>query len=356
METESSSSLRKVSSSKKRKLPKTKVEYHEAEVETVETKKQKKSKRINKINESVDETTAEHSSEVIEEISHEEHQSELVTNTHAPNQSSIFSNEEFSSLPISVDLKSALASMGFTRMTLIQAKSIPECLKGHDVVGAAKTGSGKTLSFLIPIIELLNHVQFTRKQGTGAIIISPTRELSLQTYGVLSDLMEHTKFPQTHGLIMGGANRKAEADKLVKGVNIIVATPGRLVDHLSHTAGFNYGRLLLLIIDEADRILEQGFEEDMHQIIKLLPKERQTMLFSATQTQKVEDLTRLSMRSNPVYVGVHDDSERATVDGLQQGYVVCPSEKRFMLLYTFLKKNKNKKVMVCYIPNHIVKQ
>ena len=97
-------------------------------------------------------------------------------------------------------------------------------------------------------------MQFTRKQGTGAIIISPTRELSLQIYGVLRDLIEAAKYPQTHGLVMGGANRKAEADRLSKGVNILVSTPGRLLDHLANTAGFNYQRLLCLVIDEADRV------------------------------------------------------------------------------------------------------
>jgi ATP-dependent RNA helicase DDX18/HAS1 len=261
--------------------------------------------------------------------------------------SGIFSEQPFTSLPISDATKQALQKMGFTQMTQIQARSIPECLTGSDLVGAAKTGSGKTLAFLIPIVELLNRVQFTRKQGTGAIVISPTRELSLQIYGVLRDLIEYGHFQQTHGLIMGGANRKAEADKLIKGVNIVVATPGRLHDHLANTRGFIVQRLQMLVIDEADRILEQGFEEDMHQIIKLLPKERQTILFSATQTRKVEDLARLSMRSNPVYTGVHDDARAATVEGLQQGYVVCPADKRFMLLYSFLKKNQNKKIMVC---------
>jgi ATP-dependent RNA helicase DDX18/HAS1 len=260
--------------------------------------------------------------------------------------SGIFSDQMFAALPISDATKQALQKMGFTQMTQIQARSIPECLTGSDLVGAAKTGSGKTLAFLIPIVELLNRVQFTRKQGTGAIVISPTRELSLQIYGVLRDLIEYGHFPQTHGLIMGGANRKAESDKLVKGVNIVVATPGRLHDHLANTRGFVVQRLQMLVIDEADRILEQGFEEDMHQIIKLLPKERQTILFSATQTRKVEDLARLSMRSNPVYTGVHDDARAATVEGLQQGYVVCPADKRFMLLYSFLKKNQNKKIMV----------
>ena len=264
--------------------------------------------------------------------------------------STIFSDKSFDSLPISEQIKGALSTMGFTMMTEIQAKSIPECLAGSDLVGAAKTGSGKTLAFLVPIVELLNRIQFTRKQGTGAIIISPTRELSLQIYGVLRDLLEYAHFPQTHGLIMGGANRKAEAEKLIKGVNIIVATPGRLHDHLANTVGFNYQRLQMLVIDEADRILDQGFEEDMHQIIKLLPSEnRQTILFSATQTRKVEDLARLSMKPNPVYTGVHDDAVVATVEGLQQGYVICPPEKRFMLLYSFLKKNRNKKIMVSLI-------
>lgn len=98
----------------------------------------------------------------------------------------------------------------------------------------------------------------------------------------------------------------------------MVATPGRLLDHLANTQGFNYQRLQILVIDEADRILDQGFEEDMHQIIKLLPKQRQTILFSATQTRKVEDLARLSIQGTPVYAGVHDDAAAATVEGLQQ--------------------------------------
>jgi ATP-dependent RNA helicase DDX18/HAS1 len=214
------------------------------------------------------------------------------------------------------------------------------------MVGAAKTGSGKTLSFVVPIVELLVKVEFTRKQGTGAIIISPTRELSLQIYGVVRDLMERAGHTQTHGLIIGGANRGAEQEKLVKGVNILVATPGRLLDHLQNTAGFHFQRLQMLVIDEADRILADGFEEDLHQIIKILPKDRQTLLYSATQTKKVEDLARLSVKPNPVFVSVHGEESVATVEGLQQGYVICPERLRFQLLYTFLKKNKNKKIMV----------
>ena len=130
---------------------------------------------------------------------------------------------------------------------------------------------------------------------------------------------------QTFGLVIGGANRKAEAEKLKKGVNILVATPGRLLDHLQHTQGFVFKNLQCLIIDEADRILQQGFEDEMRQIIKLLPKKRQTMLFSATQTRKVEDLARISLKKEPLYVGVDDSRETSTADRLEQGYVVALS-------------------------------
>ena len=115
------------------------------------------------------------------------------------------------------------------------------------------------------------------RNGTGAIILAPTRELAMQTYGVLKELM--STHIQTHGLIMGGSDRRAEAKRLINGVNIVVATPGRLLDHLQNTVGFMVKNLMCLCIDEADRILEVGFEEEMKQIIKLLPKKRQTMLF-----------------------------------------------------------------------------
>ncbi|EFA82911.1 putative RNA helicase [Heterostelium album PN500] len=252
---------------------------------------------------------------------------------------------EFNSLPIEEKTKKAIAEMKFTKMTPIQAKTIMPLLEGRDLLGAARTGSGKTLAFLIPAIEILVKANFKPRNGTGVIIISPTRELALQIYGVARELMlNHT---QTHGLVIGGNNdKRAEIERLEKGVNLLVCTPGRLLDHLQNTRGFIVKNLKCLVIDEADRILEVGFEEDMHQIVKLLPKERQTMLFSATQTRKVDDIARVSFNKEPVYVGVDDDREVSTVEGLEQGYVVCPSEKRFLLLYTFLKKNLNKKVIV----------
>ncbi|KRZ59783.1 putative ATP-dependent RNA helicase pitchoune [Trichinella nativa] len=244
----------------------------------------------------------------------------------------------------------AIRDMGFETMTEIQAQTIPSLLEGRDVMGAAKTGSGKTLAFLVPAVELLYKLRFLPRNGTGCIVISPTRELSMQTYGVLIELLKYHSI--THGLVIGGANRKIEAAKLSTGICILVATPGRLLDHLRvsglNTTEFTYKNLQCLIIDEADRILEIGFELEMQQIIRLLPKQRQTMLFSATQTAKIEDLAKLALKKEPLFVGIASNVEQATVEGLRQGYAVCPIENRFSLLYTFLRKNKKKKVMVFF--------
>ncbi|XP_045767749.1 probable ATP-dependent RNA helicase pitchoune [Maniola jurtina] len=258
----------------------------------------------------------------------------------------ILSDQKFSCLEGKVCEATLMGikDMGFTTMTEIQAKAIPPLLEGRDLVGAARTGSGKTLAFLIPAIDLIYKLKFKPRNGTGVIILSPTRELSMQTFGVLMELMKYHH--HTYGLVMGGANRSTEAQKLSKGINILVATPGRLLDHLQNTPDFLYKNLQCLVIDEADRILEIGFEEEVKQIIRLLPKRRQTMLFSATQTKKTEALTALAVKHEPVYVGVDDHREQATVDSLEQGYIVCPSDKRMMVLFTFLKKNRKKKVMV----------
>ncbi|KAG9301508.1 hypothetical protein G9A89_008360 [Geosiphon pyriformis] len=263
------------------------------------------------------------------------------------NQSMETLDFNFESLDISEGTKKAIKDMGFTKMTEVQARTIPPLMAGLDVLGAAKTGSGKTLAFLIPAIEILYKLKFKPRNGTGIIVISPTRELALQIFGVAKDLLKYHQ--QTFGIVMGGANRQAEVQKLVKGVNLLIATPGRLLDHLQNTKGFIYKNTKALIIDEADRILEIGFEEEMKQIIKILPNEnRQSMLFSATQTTKVEDLARVSLRQNPIYINVDQQKERSTVDGLVQGYVICESDKRFLLLFTFLKKNLDKKLIVFF--------
>lgn len=255
--------------------------------------------------------------------------------------------QKFEELNLSEKTMKALADMKFEKMTEIQQRGIPPLLAGRDVLGAAKTGSGKTLAFLIPAVEMLSSLRFKPRNGTGVIVVSPTRELALQIFGVARELMAHHS--QTYGIVIGGANRRAEAEKLAKGVNLLIATPGRLLDHLQNTQGFVFKNLKALIIDEADRILEVGFEDEMRQIVKIVPKdERQTMLFSATQTTKVEDLARISLRPGPLYINVDHQKEHSTVEGLEQGYVVCDSDKRFLLLFSFLKRNKSKKIIVFF--------
>ncbi|KAI8868288.1 DEAD-domain-containing protein [Ramicandelaber brevisporus] len=260
----------------------------------------------------------------------------------------------FDSLNLSPGTSKAIKEMGFTKMTEVQARTIPPLLAGRDVLGAAKTGSGKTVAFLVPAVELLVKLKFKPRNGTGVIVITPTRELALQVFGVARQLLEHQS--QTCGIVMGGANRSAEADKLKKGVNLIVATPGRLLDHLQNTKDFVFKNLRALVIDEADRILECGFEDEMKQIVKILPKEgRQSMLFSATQTTKVEDLARISLRQGPLYINVDEKKDTATADNLEQGYVVCDSDQRFLLLFSFLRRNLKKKIIVFFSSCNSVK-
>ncbi|KAL2962049.1 hypothetical protein AAZX31_17G119200 [Glycine max] len=267
--------------------------------------------------------------------------------------SGIMSTESFESLGLSEPTYKAIMDMGFHHMTQIQARAIPPLLIGKDVLGAARTGSGKTLAFLIPAVELLYNVKFTPRNGAGVIVICPTRELAIQTHAVAKELLKYHS--QTLGLVIGGSARKIEAERIAKGINLLVGTPGRLLDHLQNTKGFIYKNLKCLMIDEADRILEANFEEEMKQIIKILPKNRQTALFSATQTKKVEDLARLSFQTTPIYIDVDDGRTKVTNEGLLQGYVVVPCAKRFIVLYSFLKRHQSKKVMVFFSSCNSVK-
>ncbi|PNY28708.1 ATP-dependent RNA helicase HAS1 [Tolypocladium capitatum] len=264
-------------------------------------------------------------------------------------------SQTFDELKLSEKTMKAIGEMGFTKMTSIQRSAIPPLLAGKDVLGAAKTGSGKTLAFLIPAIEILSALRFKPRNGTGVIVVSPTRELALQIFGVARELMKHHS--QTYGIVIGGANRRAEAEKLSKGVNLLIATPGRLLDHLLNTP-FVFKNLKSLVIDEADRILEVGFEDEIRQIVKVLSNDdRQTMLFSATQTTKVEDLARISLRPGPLYINVDEEKQYSTVEGLEQGYILIDADKRFILLYSFLRRmlEKRKKVIVFFSSCNSVK-
>ncbi|KAG8163995.1 hypothetical protein KVR01_005913 [Diaporthe batatas] len=337
---------------KSKKSKKSKVVEPEPEVEEVE-EEQSSSNEAEQ-----DEVASE--SEADESPETEEPQEEQAASAELPSQSHLSlpqeagtEFQEFQQLNLSEKTIKAINEMGFTKMTEIQKRAVPPLLAGKDVLGAAKTGSGKTLAFLIPAIEMLSSLKFKPRNGTGVIVVSPTRELALQIFSVARDLLKHHS--QTYGIVIGGANRRAEADKLGKGVNLIIATPGRLLDHLQNTP-FVFKNLRSLIIDEADRILEIGFEDEMRQIIKILPKEdRQTMLFSATQTTKVEDLARISLRPGPLYINVDEEKQYSTVEGVEQGYCIVDADKRFLLLFSFLKKMSKKKIIVFFSSCNSVK-
>ncbi|UPX10877.1 RNA helicase [Ascochyta rabiei] len=251
--------------------------------------------------------------------------------------------KDFTDLPLSDPTKQGLKSCHFAVMTDIQAKAIPLALQGCDILGAAKTGSGKTLSFLIPVLENLYRLQHVGADaGLGALILAPTRELAIQIFDVLKKIGKHGHMFAA-GLLIGGKSLAFEREALTR-MNILVATPGRMLQHLSQTAAFNVDDLKMLILDEADRILDMGFQKDVDAIIEYLPKERQTMLFSATQSRKVSDLARLSLR-DPEYVSVHAEDKSATPKGLTQNYIICPIEEKMDTLWSFIQASKKSKIL-----------
>ena len=254
-----------------------------------------------------------------------------------PKNDEYFSNIKFSEMNLNKILLERLNLQGYEIATEIQVKSIPIALKGEDIIGSAKTGSGKSLAFLIPTVEyILNH---PKNEGIQALVITPTRELALQLYDLAKILMNDNGTSCV--LVIGGGNRKKEAEKLSSNeARIIICTPGRLIDHMVNTKKFDYNNIKILIIDEADKILKIGFEEELTEIIKLIPKNRQTLLFSATITPKVEDLITLSVKN---YENIRIKSSDPTVSTLEQGYLKIDADKKFLFLFTFFKKNKNSK-------------
>ncbi|KAJ6096369.1 ATP-dependent RNA helicase dbp4 [Penicillium sp. IBT 16267x] len=250
--------------------------------------------------------------------------------------------KNFSDLPLSEPTADGLSASHFKVMTDIQSRAISSALKGRDILGAAKTGSGKTLAFLIPILENLYRKQWTEYDGLGALILAPTRELAIQIFEVLRKVGRYHAF--SAGLVIGGKSLREEQDRLGR-MNILVCTPGRILQHLDQTAMFETNNLQLLVMDEADRILDMGFQKSVDAIIDHLPKTRQTMLFSATQTKKVSDLARLSLKE-PEYVAVHEAAASATPSTLQQHYVVTPLAKKLDTLWSFIRSNLKSKTVV----------
>nr|XP_005908879.1 PREDICTED: probable ATP-dependent RNA helicase DDX10 [Bos mutus] len=250
----------------------------------------------------------------------------------------------FSDFPLSKKTLKGLQEAQYRLVTEIQKQTIGLALQGKDVLGAAKTGSGKTLAFLVPVLEALYRLQWTSADGLGVLIISPTRELAYQTFEVLRKVGKNHDF--SAGLIIGGKDLKHEAER-INNINILVCTPGRLLQHMDETICFHATNLQMLVLDEADRILDMGFADTMNAIIENLPKKRQTLLFSATQTKSVKDLARLSLK-NPEYVWVHEKAKYSTPATLEQNYIVCELQQKISVLYSFLRSHLKKKSIVFF--------
>ena len=248
----------------------------------------------------------------------------------------------FTDLPLSQATQHGLSASHFKTLTTIQANTIPSALKGADILGAAKTGSGKTLAFLIPVLENLCRKRWTEYDGLGALILSPTRELAIQIFEVLKKVGRNHTF--SAGLVIGGKSVQDERERMGR-MNILVATPGRMQQHLDQTADLDVRNLQMLVLDEADRIMDMGFATSVDAIVEHLPPGRQTLMFSATQTKKVSDLARLSL-TEPEFVSVHEGAESATPTNLQQNYVVTPLPEKLDTLWSFLRANVKKKILV----------
>ena len=250
--------------------------------------------------------------------------------------------KKFSELPISRRTLDGLAGGKFQRMTDIQRAAIPHALAGRDVLGAAKTGSGKTLAFLVPVLELLHRLRWSAMDGLGAVVISPTRELAMQIFDVLRVVGKQHEL--SAGLVIGGKDKAEEAERITR-MNLLVCTPGRLLQHFDETVGFDASNMQVLVIDEADRILDLGFETSLSAIVSGMPKQRQTLLFSATQTRSIKALARLSLK-DPQYVAVHEHSATATPARLKHHYMVVEAEQKLEMLWSFVKSHLQEKVIV----------
>ncbi|KAH8400025.1 hypothetical protein KR215_005470 [Drosophila sulfurigaster] len=255
----------------------------------------------------------------------------------------------FSDFPFSQKTKRALTESKYTVPTEVQRQSIGPALQGKDVLGAAITGSGKTLAFLLPVLEHLYMQKWSRTDGVGAIIISPTRELAYQIFETLKKVGKHHDF--SAGLIIGGKNLKFERTRMDQ-CNILICTPGRLLQHMDENPLFNTTTMEMLVLDEADRCLDMGFAKCLNSILENFPPERQTLLFSATQTNSLADLARLNLKE-PVYVGYEQASKQTTSKALlalpellQQSYVVLPLEEKITMLWSFIKNHLKQKIIV----------
>ena len=243
----------------------------------------------------------------------------------------------FTSFKLHPDLLRGVKELGFTRPTPIQVDAIPPAIAGRDVLACAMTGSGKTAAFLLPILQRL----VSRPRGTTrALILTPTRELAAQILQELEELAVHT--PITAAAIFGGVSMGPQEHALRSGVDMLVATPGRLLDHLRHPYA-KLDRIEHLVLDEADRMLDMGFLPDIRRVLKYLPTKRQTLFFSATMPAPIVTLTREMLR-DPATINL--ERKAAPAVGITQAVYPVPQELKSTLLFTLLQRGIMREALI----------
>ncbi|MDQ3699013.1 MAG: DEAD/DEAH box helicase, partial [Gemmatimonadota bacterium] len=243
----------------------------------------------------------------------------------------------FSSFGLTADLLRGVRELGFTRPTPIQQDAIPPAMQGRDVLACAQTGSGKTAAFLLPI---LHRLAGKRRGVTRALVVTPTRELAAQIEQSLNDVAVHT--PLTGAAVFGGVGMGPQEHAFRSGADVIIATPGRLLDHFRH----DYARLdhlEVLVLDEADRMLDMGFLPDIRRILKQLPAKRQTLFFSATMPAPILELTR-ELLHKPVTINL--ERKAAPAAGITQAVYPVPQDLKSALLVELLRRGDVKDAIV----------
>jgi len=239
----------------------------------------------------------------------------------------------FDHLGLRVELLKAVKAKGYIAPTSIQAKAIPVILDGHDILARAQTGTGKTDAFALPLVEILSRKNGNRRHPR-ALVLAPTRELALQVGESIKAYARRASMRCT--VVYGGVRINPQIDRLRRGIDILVATPGRLLD-LAGQRHLNLSRIEFLVFDEADRMLDLGFSEEISEILDLVPTERRTMLFSATYTQQIRNLAG-RMLQDPEHIEV-TPSNTAAESVAQKVYLVDRSNKRALLIHLITSEN-----------------
>ncbi|WP_163932423.1 DEAD/DEAH box helicase [Paraferrimonas sp. SM1919] len=246
----------------------------------------------------------------------------------------------FASLALSPPILQAVNEQGYNEPSPIQAKAIPAILTGNDVMAAAQTGTGKTAGFTLPILELLSRGKRARSKQVRTLVLTPTRELAAQVAENVEKYATH--LPLRSNVVFGGVSINPQIQKLSRGSDVLVATPGRLLD-LHQQGCIRFDDLEILVLDEADRMLDMGFIHDIKRILKLLPAKRQNLLFSATFSNEIRALAK-GLVNNPVEVSVA--SPNTTAKTIEQWVYPAERSKRAALLVHLVKDNDWQQVLV----------